>query len=37
VLLHPPTEKKKSFPNKTWVRKAAEANFTSKKELVAFV
>jgi hypothetical protein len=31
------SEKKKSYPNKTWVRKANEANSTSKKELAAFV
>jgi hypothetical protein len=31
------SEKKKSFPNKTWARKANEANSTSKKELAAFV
>ena len=30
-------KKKKSYPNKTWVRKANEANSTSKKELAAFV
>jgi hypothetical protein len=30
-------KKKKSFPNKTWVHKANEANSTSKKELAAFV
>jgi hypothetical protein len=31
------SEKKKSYPNKTWVCKANEANSTSKKELAAFV
>jgi hypothetical protein len=31
------SKKKKSYPNKTWVRKANEANSTSKKELAAFV
>ena len=31
------SDKKKPFSNKSWVRKAAEANSTSKKELAAFV